>query len=411
MSNKLSLVVRCAKAPAKNYHFIFKTYADDGSEFFRRRSNLEWIEEVDRPVRIDISSNWLTDVDLCPLESCNDLEYLSIAVNKLTSIDLTPLQHCTRLKHIDLSHNMLTDIDLTPLAGCKSLETLYLQENVFTEVNIAPLLDLKNLTTAVIQLTRRGTRPRLVIDSFMSNVPPHLNDPLFSFYRGRKAGFVPEWLYEKNTEIEYSPKPYRNLVDEYGWSGVKTHLVALSKKLRIGVEFNAQMFLLDALEMSELACFDGRLRDIVKLLPTSGSYDEGVHQLYSDIVKLLEKQLKRGGSTLYFDTDALSTTPGGVLLPAVLSRRAEEMQRIVLLERSGEVDLFPLWLTSYGNKILTALGFKRYIASSQLDLIYDALRDINHSITVEKVEYNAQEPKENSTGHVIQSYIRQTVAA
>jgi hypothetical protein len=406
------LVVRCAKAPSKNYHFIFKTPADKGSEFFERQTRLDWVEEIDQPVRIDISSNWLTEVDLSPLESCEKLEYLSLAVNKLDSIDLTPLQSCRNLRHLDLSHNQFSDIDLTPLAGCKNLVYLYLQENKFKEVNIAPLFQLEQLTTAVIQLTRQGFRPKIIIDSYMSNVPPNLNDTLFSFFTGRKAGMAPEWIYDKNTDIEYSPKSYRKLVSEFGWSGVKKHLMALSKKLKLGIEFTAQKILLDALGMPELACYDGRVRDIVKHLPTSGSYKGGVQHLYSQMVGLLEAQLERGGSTLYFDLDLLSTTPGSVLLPAVLKRRETEMQDLILYNRAGKVDLFPLWLTSYGNKILQAMGFKRYVAKSKLNEINKALQDINQGFSLERVLFDARKDKTQkfSTGDVIQSHIRQTVA-
>jgi len=413
MSDKLSLVVRSAKAPANNYHFVFKTHADAGSTFFERRSKLEWVEEIERPVRIDISSNWLTEVDLRPLEFCTELEYLSIAVNKLESVDLTPLENLKKLRHLDLSHNRLKSIDLTPIAGCENLVYLYLQENMFSQVNIAPLYDLKQLTTAVIQLVHRGKKPKIVIDSYMSNVPPHLNDILFSFFTGRRAGLVPDWLYDKNTEVEYSPRPYSDLVAEFGWAGVKKHLVALSKKLRIGIEFAAQKILLDAFGLPELACYDGRVRDIVKFLPTSGSYEEGILKLYSDIVNLLEAQLKRGGSTLYFDTEALSTTPGSVLLPSVLSRRNIEMQEVVLFERSGNVDLLPLWLTSYGHNILQALGCKRYVSNSRISEINKALKDINHEIMIEKVLHDERKDKTQhfSAGQAIQSHVRQTVAS
>jgi hypothetical protein len=412
LSEELLIVVRCAKSPAKNYHFIFKTPADAGSEFFHRKSNLEWVEQIDQPVRIDVSSNWLTEVDLSPLGFCRDLEYLSLAVNKLETIDLTPLQKCERLRHLDLSHNKLKHIDLTPLAGCKNLVYLYLQENMFKKVNIAPLLQLKQMTTTVIQLTRTVAKPKIVIDSFMSNVPPNLNDILFAFFTDRRAGFVPDWLYEKDSEVEYSPRSYRDLVAEFGWSRVKEHLVALSKKLKIGVEFKAQRILLDAFGMSELACYDGRVRDIVKMLPSNGSFENGVHQLYTEMVNLLEAQLERCGSTLYFDMETLSTTPGSVLLPSVLSRRKSEMHEVVLFDNGGRIDLFPLWLTSYGNKILTAMGLKRYVPKSRLSAINKALKDITHELLVEKVVYDAREDKNLNIGigSAIKSHIRQTVA-
>lgn len=403
--------MRCAKAPAKNYHFIFTIPADCGSTFSQRKSNLEWVEQIEKPVRIDISSNRLTQVNLSPLESCKDLEYLSLAVNKFETLDLTPLQNCTRLKHLDLSHNKLTNIDLTPLAGCKNLTYLYMQDNMLSKVNVAPLLQLKDLTTAVIQLTHQGTRPKIVIDSFMSNVPPNLNDILYAFFTDRKTGFVPHWLYDKNTEVEYFPRSYSELVAEFGWAKVKTHLFALSKKLKLKNEFAAQKVLLNAFGASELACYDGRVRDIVKFLPTRGNYETGVQQLYSKMVNLLETQLERGGSTLYFDLDTLSTTPGSVLLPSVLSRRAAEMHDVVLFDRDGMVDLFPLWLTSYGHKILSVLGHKRYVPKAQLSVINKALKKINHELAIDRVVHDARENKAQplSSGNAIMSYVRQAV--
>ncbi len=410
--DKLMLVVRCAKAPTRNYHFIFKTPADEGSEFFSRRSNLDWVHEIQQPVRIDISSNWLTNVDLTPLGSCRDLEYLSLAVNKLEKIDLTPLQDCKHLRHLDLSHNKFKNIDLTPIAGCENLVYLYLQENMFDKVNIAPLLDLKQLTTAVIQLTQHSPRPKLVIDSFMSNVPPNLNDVLFGFYTGRRAGVAPDWLYDKNTEVEYSPRSYRELVVQFGWARLKEHLLALSKKLKIDIEFAAQKVLLQGLGMPELSCYDGRVRNIVRLLPSEGDYDAGLRSFYTKMVHLLESQLKRGGSTLYFDLDTLSTTPASVLLPSVLERRDTEMHEVVLVNWSGKIDLLPLWLTSYGNKILIALGFERYASESRMSEINNALKGINHNLAIKKVEQdiNGRENQQYPAGHVIQTHIRQMVA-
>ena len=193
---------------------------------------------------------------------------------------------------------------------------------------------------------------------------------------------------------------------------MREHLLALSKKFKMGIEYAAQKILMDALGMPELACYDGRVRDIVKLLPTNGTYKKGVQQLYTKMVELLEGQLERGGSTLYFDMDTLSTTPGSVLLPSVLNRRESEMRELILYDQKGKVDLFPLWLTSHGHKILTALGVKRYVPKSRLSEINTALKNINHEVSIEKVLHDSREDKTQdlTVGHAIQSHVRQSVA-
>jgi hypothetical protein len=359
-----------------------------------------------------MSSNWLTEVDLTPLTTCKELEYLSLAGNRLETIDLAPLESCHHLRLLDLSHNLLTDIDLTPLSECKSLMYLYLQENRFHKVNIAPLLQLGNLATAVIQLTHMGKRPKLVVDSLMSNKPPNLNDILYACVIQKKTGFMPEWIYDKNTEIEYEPRTYNELVDEYGWVGVKKHLIAICKSLNIGFNFDAQQILLDALGIPEVACYDGNLSDIIKLLPSSGSYKDGVHSLQTEMVTLLETQLERGGSTLFFDVDTLATTPASVLIPSILDRRDKEMKEVTLFDRKGTVDLLPLWATSYGNKILKALSIGRRVSSSRIPDIKRALNKINHDFNVEKVVFDARKEKKDhyAIGNVILSHIRNGLA-
>lgn len=413
MSKKeVALTVRCAKQPSKNFHFIFKTDADKGSTFEQRGSNLEWVEQIEQPVRIDISSNWLTDVDLTPLSSCENLEYLSLANNSLETLDLSPLESCKRLRTLDLSHNYLKDIDLSPLSGCTSLRYLYLQENMFKKVNVAALFQLDNLTIAVIQLTTRATRPKVVIDSPMSSSPPNLNDVVYAYLIERKAGFIPEWLYNKDSEIEYEPRTYRELVKEFGWDGVKKHLTAISKSLRIGDDFQTQQILFTALGIPELACYDGSLRDLIKLLPTNGSYDEGIISLQSKMVNTLEEQLEQGRSTLYFDVDALSTTRGSVLIPLILQRRDLEMEDVTLFDHKGRIDLLPLWVTSYGSKILKALNLGRWVTSIRLPDIEKALTKINHEVAIEKVLYDEGNEKDGlySTGKVLLSHVRSTLS-
>lgn len=411
-TSKITLTVRCAKQSSKNFHFLFKTDADKGSTFEHRTSNLEWIEEIEQPARIDISANRLTEVDLESLSTCDTLEYLSVSNNLLETIDLSPLESCKRLRNLDLSHNYLKTIDLSPLASCDALTYLYLQENTFKKVNVSPLFQLDNLSVAVIQLTHRAARPRVVIDSPMSNSPPNLNDVVYAYLIERKAGFIPEWLYNKDSEIQYDPRSYRDLVEEFGWVGVKEHLTAVSKSLRVSDDFKTQQILLSALGIPEFACYDGRLRDLVKLLPDSGSYDDGLITFQFEMVKVLEEQLEHGGSTLYFDVDALSITRGSVLIPLLLRQRDHEMENVTLFDNKGRLDLLPLWVTGYGSQILNALNFGRWTSSDRLPDIEKALSKINNKVAVERVAYDAGNEKDSvyNTSKVLLSHVRSMIS-
>jgi hypothetical protein len=200
-------------------------------------------------------------------------------------------------------------------------------------------------------------------------------------------------------------------VKEFVWDGVKKHLTAVSKSLRVGDDFKTQQILFTALGIPEFACYDGSLRDLVKLLPEYGSYDAGIITLQTEMVKVLEEQLEQGGSTLYFDVDALSSTRGSVLIPILLKQREYEMQNVTLYNHKGRLDLLPLWITGYGSQILKALNFGRWISSDRIPAIEEALNKIDHDVVVEKVVYAAgNEDVIYNTSKVLLSHLRNTIS-
>jgi hypothetical protein len=128
--------------------------------------------------------------------------------------------------------------------------------------------------------------------------------------------------------------------------------------------------------MSELACYDGNLSDIIDMLPEKGSYNKGVKILREKMIYKLIDQLKNNGSTLFFDIDELSTRDASVLIPLILKRRKKELQRLRLYESSGYVDLTPLWKTGYGYEILKVLNLKKTIHVKEFKKVRDAFSKI-----------------------------------
>ena len=84
-------------------------------------SDLHWVKEIKNLVRLDISCNYLSKIDLSVLEGCTTLKYLDLSENALETIDLTPLTTCKKLETLDLSYNMIKYANLTPLINCESL--------------------------------------------------------------------------------------------------------------------------------------------------------------------------------------------------------------------------------------------------------------------------------------------------
>lgn len=320
-------------------------------------SDLHWVKEIKNLVRLDISCNYLSHVDLSALEGCTTLKYLDLSENALEKVDLTPLKACKKLETLDLSYNRIKDANFTPLVNCKSLRYLYIHRNQLDAINIAPLEPLMQLQKVIID-NLKARKPVPVYKAEFGDTPPNLNDILYAmtFKTAR-----PDWLEgcPRTKIIELQPESYEKHVQKYGWKSVRIHLVAARALLSSKKDFVAQSAILEDIGMPELACYDGTISDIIQLLPETGTYEEGVEVIRTGLISLLKEQLENKGSTLFFDIDKLATTPGSVLVPLIVSRREKELKGITLYQYDGRVNLMPMWLTGFGFNILQAFGCRR----------------------------------------------------
>lgn len=324
------------------------------SDDYLLTTHLEWVRKLDHIERLYVAASRLKKLDLSPLNRCSWLTHLDVSENFLTEIDLSPLKNCSRLETLDLSHNKLRSLDLEPLRHCSRLRYLYLQDNSLKKVNIAPLYDLRNLEKVVVATT--NTRyPTPLVSISPDNPPPNLNDVIYSLsFRNNR----PPWLEGMKSvdTIKMRWQPYSKLVAKHGWKVVRDHLLAAWIKAPKEQDFHAQQIFLKNLGLSELACYDGSISDILELVPTSGSYLDGIETIRSGLISLLTEQLELGGSTLFFDIDKLSTTAGVVLVPLILEQREKELRKLVLYQYNERVNLMPMWMTGFGFNILRAVG-------------------------------------------------------
>ena len=345
-------------------------------------SDLKWVKELDEIVRLDISCNYLSTIDLTPLSDCQSLKYLDLSENAIDDIDLSPLAGCKKLETLDLSYNRMKDVSLTPLVRCKSLRFVYVHRNQLDTINIAPLNHLKGIEKVVID-NLKARKPVPVFEAIAESSPPNLNDVLYamSFQTDR-----PSWLQGVPDVkiIRLNPKSYSTLVEKHGWESVKKHMKAACPLLHRDQDFLAQKAFLKDIGIPELACYDGSISDIVEIIPTSGTYEEGVLEIQTNLIAMLSEQLDNGGSTLFFDIDNLSTTPGSVLVPQIVSQREKELQNLVLYHYKSKVNLMPMWLTGFGFSILQAAKVGRVALISEISKLLERYeKDLGVNIPLE----------------------------
>lgn len=348
-------------------------------------SDLHWVNEIKNLVRLDISCNYLSQLNLSPFEGNKTVKYLDLSENAIESIDLTPLKSCDKLETLDLSYNRIKDINLTPLVTCKSLRYVYLHQNRLDTINIAPLTHLKRIQKVIID-NMRSSKPVPIYQAKFSDPPPNLNDILYamSFQTAR-----PEWLEgcPQTKIIKLKPDSYKKLVNKHGWESVKTHLKTALHLISQKSNFSAQTAILRNLGISELACYDGSISDIIDVFPIKGSFDEGILEIQSKLISMLGEQLENGGSTLFFDIDKLSTTSGSVLVPQIVSQREKELRNLVLYQYAGRVNLMPMWLTGFGFSILQAAQYGRQERETMMpDILERSSSDIGIDIPVKQTK-------------------------
>ncbi len=332
-------------------------------------SDLIWAKNLENIVRLDISCNYLSKVDLSPLSACQSLKYLDLSENVIEDIDLAPLANCKKLETLDLSYNQMKDVNLTPLVRCESLRYVYLHRNQLDTINIAPLNLLKGIQKVVID-NLKARKPVPVFEAIIESAPPNLNDVLYamSFQTDR-----PSWLQGVPDVkiIRLNPESYCNHVEKHGWESVKKHMRAAQLLLEPEQDFLAQKAFLNDIGIPELACYDGSISDIIEIIPSSGSYEEGVLEIQTNLISMLSEQLDKDGSTLFFDIDKLSTTPGSVLIPQIVSQRQKELRNLVLYHYQSKVNLMPMWLTGFGFSILQASRVGRVALMTEISEILE----------------------------------------
>jgi len=232
----------------------------------------------------------------------------------------------------------------------------------------------------------KARKPIPVFEAIIESTPPNLNDVLYamSFHTDR-----PTWLegVPDVKIIRLNPKSYETHVDKHGWESVKKHMRAAILLLRPNQDFLAQKAFLNDIGIPELACYDGSISDIIEIIPTSGTYEEGVLEIQTNLITLLSEQLDKGGSTLFFDIDRLSTTPGSVLVPQIVSQREKELRNLVLYHYQSKVNLMPMWLTGFGFSILQAARVGRVALMSEIsELLERYEKDLGIVIPLESTK-------------------------
>lgn len=310
---------------------------------------------------LSLKSCILNSIDLTPIENCTEMTRLDLRGNRLKAVNLSPLENLAKLEYLNIASNGLHKIDLTPLTGLLHLKGLILRGNGLSELDVTPLA----LSSQLRYLTF-GSDVRIVADHLLQHYGPN--------------------LVRDNIEIfQESISTAANVVRYLAKSGdckelQKILLQMLKTPTRI---MEKQYHILQVLGLGEFAGLDSPMYKIIKAAPVTDGLEDFIGYIYREIVRLIQSQIDGGGFIAFFDIEKMKETYAAHLIPKILKRRQEEFKELCLYhDKSGIIDLVPMWLTSFGYNMLSALDMQMKVKATDFDKIERALKKVNLKICV-----------------------------
>jgi hypothetical protein len=252
-------------------------------------------------------------------------------------------------------------LDLQPLTGLTNLEGLTLRGNGLQELDVTPLALSANLRYLSFS-------PDVVI----------IADPLLQHYG-------PKLVRSKIEVFQDSIPAASKVVDSLVILGDCGELQKILLQILRGFTriMEKQFHILRVLGMSEFIGIDMPLYETIANSPTNEGLDVFINHIYNKIVDRIEIQVVNNGFIAFFDIDKMKRTYAAHLIPKILHRRQVEFKEVCIHQDHNDIiDLTPLWMTSFGYSILSALKMGHSIEAKEFDQIEQALKQVNLKVCI-----------------------------
>ncbi len=163
--------------------------------------------------------------------------------------------------------------------------------------------------------------------------------------------------------------------------------IELVETLKRGCQLNFQKhwlkthhIILTAFKIPELLGVDCNLFDELRLLEKPKDIEHASKLLFARVIEIVKKQLKKGGSTLFFNINEISSTPSAIITSELIQARYRET--ILVLDEINQklpsltkewVDVSRLWRTGNGYRTLKARGLGIHIHIKEYKEVRDLL--------------------------------------
>ncbi|MFX1272797.1 MAG: hypothetical protein ACFFAX_14010, partial [Promethearchaeota archaeon] len=304
------------------------------------------LQDCDKLERLDLSHNFLEEIDLVPLMDKQSLQVVRLQDNRLSALDLWPLHSCPNLTEIEVTENRLRTLDVTPVFTCK--------------------------------LLRADSSVVLTADSILKHIlTPEMIMVQFHSVRIDRTAWTATPVVIWND--------YDKLVKTIGWPLVFQRMKSVLSKISEVNWFDAQKGLLESLGMSELSGLDVNPMKILVDVSEEEDYESSKERIYDRVVELLADQIERGGPTLFLDVQKMKDTRASRLIPSIAKQRVAELEELEVQTLRGIAFLHSIWMTSYGFDVLSALDCGLTANSVDMKQIKMAFAEAGFELSIRRV--------------------------
>ena len=204
------------------------------------------------------------------------------------------------------------------------------------------------------------------------------------------------------------------------------HLKSLKHVLKGEEWLQEQWSFLDQVGLSEFYGCEIDLVPILEQIPSDAEDIDIQCFLQHTLVENLHDQLENGGNSILLDIDKMKQTPASILIPRIVELRKKELndtkiqvlgkeiivydvfmseiERILIPDKGKNVLLDNLWLTAYGFRLLSSLGYGHRTDMKGLRKIQAAFEKLDVSPKIERVEH-PRETSKNTISSAMRSLI------
>ncbi|MBD3405166.1 MAG: leucine-rich repeat protein [Candidatus Lokiarchaeota archaeon] len=327
------------------------SFSFSGGQFLEL--NLEFLRTCTNLQSLQIGGNSLTRISLDGISTLQKLKTFTLRFSSVHELDLEPLSGCNSLETLSILSNSLTSLDLSPLVGLKKTHSIYLDFNPFSQLDLSPLADLASLEYLSIQ----SCSPiQLDLTPLILNY--HLRTVRFECPTDDELSisvsilFKPVHLNYYFSKLDLS-QTIPTLIDSGDWLRFRTGFSDLLLKLSSAARLRFQGEFLRQLGLGQYRALEINLIDMLQRCSDIHSLEQLKRCIESFLIEAMIDQVESSGPTHFLDVETLSLDSRTYeIVESLLQSRDKEIQQVSIYVHDGYIDLRPLWLTSYGYRVL-----------------------------------------------------------